>query len=136
MLVQDPNINDAQMKEFRIQLVQVLESSEAKAKQTRRRIVIAFVVYLTGTFGYFFYLSHWGDATTDVKVMHLRELILIPFIFLSLVAVVIGVLLVVLYLFKYGPRLSRARFDLQTSLMLELQQQMKQLGDKMARRDK
>jgi len=43
---------------------------------------------------------------------------------------------VLLYLFKYWPRLNRARFDLQKSMMLELQQQVKRLQESEARRGK
>lgn len=48
----------------------------------------------------------------------------------------IGIWAVALYVFKYAPQLKRARFDLQTSMMLELQQQVKQLHENMERRDK
>jgi TRAP-type C4-dicarboxylate transport system permease small subunit len=135
LLAQDPEINDKQMKEFRMQLELALESSEAKAKQTLRRILIALAVYLGGTFGYFFYLANWGDATPNATANLVRQVILIPLVVASLAAVVIGFLLVIQFLFKYWPRLNRARFDLQMSMLQELQQQMKQLQEKIERRD-
>ena len=135
LLAQDPEINDKQMKEFRMQLEQALESSEAKAKQTLRRILIALAVYVGGTFGYFLYLAKWGDATPNPTANVVRQIILVPLVVVSLAAAVIGILLVIQFLFKYWPRLNRARFDLQISMLQELQQQMKQLREKMERRD-
>jgi len=131
LLAQDPQINDKQMKEFRMQLEQALESSEAKAKQTLRRILIALAVYVGGTFGYFFYLANWGDATPNPTANLVRQVILIPLVVVSLAAAIIGILLVIQFLFKYWPRLNRARFDLQVSMLQELQQQMEQLQEKM-----
>jgi len=135
LLAQDPEINDKQMKEFRMQLQQALESSEAKAKQTLRRILIALAIYVGGTFGYFFYLANWGDATPNPTANFVRQVILIPLVVVSLAAAVIGILLVIQFLFKYWPRLNRARFDLQTSMLQELQQQLKQLRENIERRD-
>jgi hypothetical protein len=135
LLAQDPEINDKQMKEFRMQLEQALELSEAKAKQTLRRILIALAVYVGGTFGYFVYLADWGDATPNLTANLVRQMILIPLVVVSLAAAIIGILLVIQFLFKYWPRLTRARFDLQVSMLQELQQQMKQLRETIERRD-
>ena len=136
LVAQDPEINEQQMKEFRMQLEQTLESSEAKAKQTRRRILIAGLVYLGGMFSYMFYMTNWGNANRSATAQTVGEYIIGPLFIASLAAMVIGVLLLVLYLIKYGPRLSRARFDLQTSIMLDLQQQVKQLRENIERQKK
>ena len=136
LVAQDPEINEQQMKEFRMQLEQTLESSEAKAKQTRRRILIAWLVYLGGMFSYMFYMTNWGNANRSATAEAVGEYIVGPLFIASLAAMVIGVLLLVLYLIKYGPRLSRARFDLQTSMMLDLQQQVKQLRENVERQKK
>jgi hypothetical protein len=136
LVAQDPEINEQQMKEFRMQLEQTLESSEAKAKQTRRRILIAGLVYLGGMFSYMFYMTNWGNANRSATAEAVGEYIVGPLFIASLAAMVIGVLLLVLYLIKYGPRLSRARFDLQTSMMLDLQQQVKQLRENVERQKK
>lgn len=135
LLALDPTINETQMKEFRMQLAQTVELSEATAKQTRRRILIALGIYLTATIGSWYALSQLGNATVDPKVIRLRELILIPLNFSALAAFVILALLVTLYLFKYWPRLNRARFDLLSSMMLELQQQVSELKQGLGRRD-
>ena len=119
-----------------MQLEQTLELSEAKAKQTRRRILIAWLVYMAAMLAGFAIPSHWMDATVDMRMIRLREWILVPLGIFTMAAMVIGVLLVLLYLFKYWPRLNRARFDLQMSTMLELQQQVKLLRENMERREK
>jgi hypothetical protein len=51
-------------------------------------------------------------------------------------AVIISVLMIAIYFLKYGPQLKRARFDLQTAILLELQQQVKRLSDSIERREK
>jgi uncharacterized integral membrane protein len=134
LVAQDPEINDKQMKEFRMQLEQMLELSEAKAKQTRRRILISGAVYITLLLAGFAVPSHWMDATVDMRLIRLREWILVPLGIFTMAAMVIGVLLVILYLFKYWPRLNRARFDLQKSMLVELQQQVKELRENLEQR--
>ncbi len=59
-----------------------------------------------------------------------RGLLHWPIAISGLAASIGGIWLVALYAFKYAPQISRARFDLQTSIMLELQQQLQQLHDK------
>ena len=136
LVAQDPEINEKQMKEFRMQLEQTLELYEAKATQTRRRILIAWLVYMGAMLVNVAIPWHWRDATTDMRLIRLREWLFIPLGIFTMAAMVIGVLLVLLYLFKYWPRLNRARFDLQKSMMLELQQQVKRLQESVARREK
>ena len=136
LVTQDPEINENQMKEFRMQLEQTLELSEAKAQQTRRRIVIAMLVYLGSMAGYVFYLSNWGNAHRSATALMVGQFIVFPLVVASFAAMIIGGLLLVLYLIKYLPRLSRARFDLQTAMMLDLQQQVKQLQKSVAQREK
>lgn len=136
LVAQDPEINETQMKEFRMQLEQTLGLWEAKAGQTRRRIVIAALVYLCSTAGYMFYLSNWGNANRSATAETIGRYIVYPLVVASLAAMIIGGLLLVLYLVKYRPRVSRGRFDLQTAMMLDLHQQVKQLQESVARLEK
>jgi cation transport ATPase len=136
LIAQDPEINEKQMKEFRMQLEQTLELYEAKAKQTRRRILIAWVVYMAAMLANVAMPTHWRDATVDTQITRLREWVFIPLGISTVAAMVFGMLLILLYLFKYWPQLNRARFDVQTSMMLELQQQVKELRESVARREK
>jgi hypothetical protein len=128
LVAQDTDINENRIQEFRIQLEQTLEFSEAKVKLTRRRILIALTVYWIAIAASWYAFSHLGNATVDPKIIQLRELILIPLNLVSLVTFVILALLIALYLFKYWPRVSRTRFDVQTTMILELQEQVRSLA--------
>lgn len=134
LIAQDSEINPKHMQEVRMQLEQALAASESKARQTRWRILVAFAVYLLAVFGYAFYLSNWGDATPKAAANLTRQLIMAPVMFSGLLALVLGVLLLLLYLFKYGPRLGRARFELQNAMLLELQGQVRELQETIERR--
>ena len=145
LLAQDSEINDAQSQEFRLQLEQSLESWEEKTKKARRRVFIALAVYLGVMSLFWSYavlwrhapdaLSHQAPARagTPPKIGAAPWLVYVPVI---LAAAITNVWLIALYLLRYLPRLSRARFDLHTAMMLELQQQVKQLHEELARRDK
>lgn len=135
LLAQDPEINDTQLKEFRMQLNQSIELLEQKSKRTRRRILIALAVYLAGMIICWFFALQWREAAPDAAAAAVRGLVYWPFAIAALAASLTGIWLVALYLFKYGPQLNRARFDVQTSMILELQQQVKQLCEKIERRD-
>ena len=135
LLAQDPEINDTQSKEFRMQLQQSLESWEQKSKRTRRRILIALSVYLGGMVICQLLAMLWRQpAANDAGLV--RGIILWPFALSALAAALTGLWLVALYVFKYAPQLNQARYDAQTSMLLELQQQVKQLSESMERREK
>ncbi len=145
LLAQDSEINDAQAKEFRVQLEQSLQSWEEKTKKARRRVFIALAVYLGVMSLFWSYAVLWRHAP-EVLLRQAPEhagvpprggappwLIYVPVI---LAAAITNVWLIALYLLKYVPRLNRARFDLQMAMTLELQQQVKQLHEELLRRDK
>ena len=134
LLAQDPEINDAQLKEVRMQLDQSLELWEQKSKRTRRRILIALTVYLAGMVICWFFVVLWRHAAPSSAAA--RGLIYWPFAIAALASALVGIWLAALYVFKYAPQVSRARFDVQTSMMLELQQQVKQLHENKGRQDR
>lgn len=136
LLAQDPEINDTQSKEFRMQLEQSLDSCEQKSKRTRRRILIALAVYLAGMVICQFLFVLWRGAAPNAELTLVRGMIYLPFLIAVLASALTGIWLIALYVFKYSPQLNRARFDVHTSMMLELQQQVKQLHENMERRDK
>lgn len=135
LLAQDPEINDTQLKEIHMQLNQSIESLEQKSKRTRRRILIALAVYLVGTVICYSFVVFWSNAAPNSAAALVKALIIWPFVITTLAAALTGIWLVALYVFKYAPQLTCARFDVQTSMMLELQQQVKQLHENMERRD-
>jgi hypothetical protein len=136
LLAQDPEINDKQMEEFRMQFAQNLELSEAKAKQTRRRILITLAVYLSAMVICLIFVSQWREAAPNPTAGLVRGLVYLPFLVSYITAGIVGIWLVAMYVFKYAPRLNQARFELQTSMLLELQQQVKQLQENVGRQEK
>ncbi|HLN31525.1 MAG TPA: hypothetical protein VK395_27535 [Gemmataceae bacterium] len=135
LLAQDQDINDIQLKEFRMQLEQSLESWEQKSKRTRRRILIALAAYLAGMIICRFLAVLWDDAAPSYASAVIRTMILWLFAITALAAALTGIWLLALYVFKYAPGLKRARFDVQTSMTLELQEQVKQLREEMRNRE-
>lgn len=134
LLAQDPEINAAQMKEFRMQLEQSLEAWEEKARKTRRRILIGLAVYLATMMICQFFVVLWHDAAPNATAGVVRGVICWPLGISVLAAALIGIWLAALYFFKYAPRVNRMRFDMQTSMMLELQQQVKRLSEHVTQR--
>ncbi len=128
LVAQDSHINDNQMKEFRMQLQQTVETSEANARWARRRIGLALVVYLVAGGLYLLGLGYSKGAVHDDATNTMRTIVFVPMVVSALAAMVIGVGMVVLYLFRYRPGLNRARFDLHTAMMLELQEQVRELA--------
>lgn len=135
LLAQDPDINDTHLKEFRMQLDQTLESYEQKSKRTRRAIMIALAVYLIGMIGMVACRVAWHNAAPDATAGLIRGLIYLPIMIAAIGSALIGIWLLALYLFKYAPQLNRARFEVQTSILLDLQQEMKRLHESMNRQN-
>jgi len=135
LLAQDQEINDTQLKEFRMQLEQSLESWEQKSQRTRRRILVALAVYLAGMAICWFFVVLGRDAAPDAAAGLVRGLVYGLFAIATLAAALTGIWMVALYVLKYAPRLNRARFDVQTSMALELQEQVKQLREEMRKRE-
>jgi len=136
LLAQDPEINDTHLEEFRMLLEQSIELLEENSKRTRCRILIALAVYLVGTVICYSFVVFWSNAAPNAAAALVKGLIIWPFVITTLAAALTGICAVALYVFKHAPQLNRARFDVQTSMMLELQQQVRQLHEKMERRDK
>ena len=136
LLAQDPEINDTQLKELRMQLDRSIELLEQKSQRARRHILIALAVYLAGIVIGWCFAVVWRDAAPSAEAAIVRGLVFLPVVIAALAAAPAGIWLVALYVFKYAPQLNRARFDVQTAMMLELQQQVRQLQENMERRDK
>ncbi len=135
LLAQDQEINETQLKEFRMQLELSLDSWEANAKKIRLRILIAVAVYvamiyLQPTFKLARQSVGGGPMAIVYSILEWGSL------FALFASFFIGVWLVGSYFFRYAPGLKRARFDVQTGMMLELQQQVAELREEMKRRDK
>lgn len=136
LLAQDPEISDSELEEFRMQMDQSIELLEQKSKGTRRRILIALAIYLVGMVICWLSVLLWHGAATSATAGLVRGLLHWLFAVTAIVAALTGIWGAAVYVFKYAPQLSRARFDLQMSMMVELQQQVKQLREDMDRRNR
>ena len=82
------------------------------------------------------FVAFWSDAAPNAAAASVRALVYWPFAITGLAAALSGIWLLALYLLRYLPQLNRARFDMQTSMILELQQQVKQLQENIAQEDR
>jgi hypothetical protein len=138
LLAQDQEINDIQLKEFRMQLEQNLQSWEVSSQKVRRvlvRILALFVfLYLVGVF--FMPMFQVGQREMKAEGMWNLYLAVMGGWFVAMIlTVAVGLWMFILYLYKYAPALKRARFDTQTAMILELQQQVEQLRQDVERRN-
>ncbi len=131
----DPEVNVAQLEEIRMLLNDSIEALEQKTARTRRRVLIALAVYLVGTFICYSFVVFWSDAAPNSAAALMKGLIIWPFVIATLAGALTGIWAAALYTFKYAPQLNRARFDAHTSMMLELQQQVRQFQEQMDRQD-
>ena len=136
LLAQDPEINETQMEEFRMELQESLEAWEERSRRTRRRILIALGVYLAGMVICWFLALRWREAAPDATAALWRGLLYWPPLASALVAALAGFWMIALYAFKYAPQLNRTRFEMQLSVMLELQRQVKRLCEHFEQREK
>ena len=108
-----------------------IESLEQKSNTTRCRFLIALAVFLPGIVICNVLVVLWRDPAPDAAAGLVRGLVYFPLAIVVLASALTGIWLFALYVFKYAPQINRARFDLQTSMMGDLQQQVKQLHENM-----
>jgi hypothetical protein len=135
LLAQDPEINETQLKEFRMNLEVTLQNLEAKATRARRGIMIAAITYLTAMI--LFVASGAASNSIHTGWLGLTYRLVMGLGFAaSWIALVVGVWLVLTYFYRYAPGLKRARFDVQTAMIVELQEQMAELRRALDQRGK
>ena len=137
LLAQDQEINDTQLKEFRMQLEQKLEAWEASSQRVRRALVrtiaLFLLLYLIGIF--FMPMFQLGQREMKGGMQSLYTAIIGGWFVATVLTFAVGLWMLILYLYKYAPALKRARFDTQAAMILELQQQVAQLRQDMERRN-
>jgi cation transport ATPase len=137
LLAQDQEINDTQLKEFRVQLEQNLQAWEDSSQKVRRALVrtiaLFLFLYLIGVF----FMPMFQVGQREMKAEWMRNLymaVMGGWFVAMILTFAVGLWMLILYLYKYAPALKRARFDTQTAMILELQQQVEQLRQDMERR--
>ena len=138
LLAQDHEINDTQLKEFRMQLEQKLQSWEDSSQKVRRalvRCVVLFAILYVGSILLAPASISLRGALREGWLKTLYFALISGWFIAAALTFVVGLWLLVLYLYKYAPGLKRARFDTQTAMLLELQQQVEQLRQDVERRN-
>jgi hypothetical protein len=130
LLAQDPEVNSQSLQEFRMKLESNLAGWEHKTQRLRRVLaataIIYFVLYLLAIFA----LPRFEEARRlmpDSWLYYVYAGIAKSWVLAAILSFVVGAYTLYLYLFKYAPGLKRARFDVQTTMLLELQEQVAQL---------
>jgi len=118
-----------------MQLEQSLDTWEASAKKIRRRILMAVAVYAATIFLHALFVAA-SNSMRNGPMAIVYGVLLWGNLIALFASFVIGLWSVGLYFFKYAPGLKRARFDVQTAMMLELQQQVESLREEVKRREK
>jgi hypothetical protein len=119
LVSQDDGVSRFDFGGFRMNLDKTLESIERRARSTRRASLIASAITIA------MLLLTFLSMATGVKWV---TIVLGVCFYLALI--VAGVLLT-LYWHKYRPALDRARSDLQTSMIADLQRQVAALSTRL-----
>ncbi len=138
LLAQDPDLNDTQLKEFRMQLEQKLQSLEDGSQKVLRASmwIIALMVFLHLIGVFFMPMFPVGQRAGRVDwVLNLNTAVIGGWFVARILTLAVCLWMLILYFYKYAPGLKRARFDTQTAMILELQQQVEQLRQDMERRN-
>lgn len=124
---QDPQLDDTKLKEFRMQLESALHDFERRGARVRRIASVAGIVYLINVLFGFFVLN-------GAKADSFRGSLAMPWMIVGLFTMVVGGYALVIYLTRYMPAIRRLRYDIQNSMIAELQQQVAALRDEVRSR--
>jgi hypothetical protein len=105
----------------------------------RRWLLRAIGTTILGYLGSIFSVLAYGPgraALDGTALGYVYEGVTVAFIFAAFGGLFSTIALAAMYFYRYAPGLRRARFDVQTSMMLELQEQIAQLRHDLAGPDK
>ncbi len=139
LLAQDHDITDTQREEFRMNLDAALSNWENRAERIRRWLVRSIVILVAAYLGLVFSTLAYGPgqaALQGTALGYVYNAIQMAFFFGIIVAMGAVGFLAITYFAKYAPGLRRARFDMHTAMILELQEQMAELRKHLEGRDK
>jgi hypothetical protein len=124
LLAQDHDIEAAKLKEFRMQLETSLADFERRGARVRKTAIIAGAVYLLNIV---FALTVLNGA----KAGSWRGMLMLPWSVVGWVTMIVGGCAIFLYFTRYMPAMRRLRYDIQNSLILDLQQQIAELREEL-----
>ncbi|HEY1603202.1 MAG TPA: hypothetical protein VGG64_26600 [Pirellulales bacterium] len=119
LIAQDREINDLNIKDFRMKLELSLAKWERDGQLVRRAGWIAAAVTILGMF----------TILPLQAIPALRQNVVAHFVWCLawFASLAIAGFFIVLYREKYAPAIKRARFDLQTTMIQEMQKQIEEL---------
>jgi hypothetical protein len=126
LVSQDPHINDANMRDFRMQLEQNLADWERRGARMWRILCISAVAYLFEMLFALLYLNR-------IPAEHQRYWFF-PFMIVGWVTFIAGIYSLIAYAGKYAPGIRKLRYDIQSAMIAELQQQVVTLRDEIRNR--
>ena len=112
---------------------------EDRSARVRRWLVRSIVFAVLGYFGTIFSMIGYSPGRAALEGTPWAALygaIIGTFAIGAFVALLASIGLAIAYFVKYAPALRRARFDAQTSLILQLQEQIAELRADLQQRDK
>ena len=127
LIAQDPHIDDQKMRDFRMQLQQDLADWQRRGTIVFRTLCLAAIAYVLEMVFAFAFLNHMPKEIQDWYAW--------PFMIILWITFLVGISSVVLYVGRYMPTIRRMRFDVQTAMIAELQQQVVALREEVRRRD-
>lgn len=125
LVAQDDGISETQLKEFRMNLEQSLESLELKAHSSRRATIRSLGVVTAC------YLVGFALQMIQNLAPLPFDLILPLWSFCTTAALITAVVIVVRYWSLHRPALERGRIDLQITMFGELQRQVSELNERL-----
>jgi hypothetical protein len=139
LLAQDREINDLELKEFRMNLEAALSSWEQRSAKIRHWLVRAVFLTIAGYLGSVFAMLAYGpgrQALDGTVLGYVYEGIWAAFALAAFGGLFAAIGLAATYFYKYAPSLKRARFDVQSAMILQLQEQIAQLRVDLQQRGK
>jgi hypothetical protein len=130
LLAQDHDITATRSEEFRMNLEAALSNWEQRAERIRRWLVRSIVILVAAYLGLIFSTLGYGPGQAVLQgtaLGYVYNAIQAAFFLGILASMCAAGGLAIAYFAKYAPGLRRARFDVHTAMILELQEQMAEL---------
>jgi hypothetical protein len=126
LVSQDPHINDTNMGDFRMQLEQNLADWERRGSRMWRILCISAIAYMLEMAFALLYLNR-------IPAENQRYWFL-PFMIVGWATFIAGIYSLIVYVGKYAPAIRKLRYDIQSAMIAELQQQVVALRDEIRNR--
>lgn len=127
LLAQDSKLSQTQMEEQRMRLEQTIDRAERQARHVRIGIYLSIGTYLTA-FALLPFLAAVGNRMgTALNMVWVIALTAAP---------LCAIWFIVVYLVKYRPAVGQTRTEFQNTIILQLQQQVAELTERLSKEGK